>query len=444
MKTIFLSSFHALISRNILQTDILPILTEKDVRIVLLVPEPKLEYFKENFSGENVVVEAVSVPKKMFEGVIMLFAFGLFNIQNRIVRDWKRKNWWHLYIAAVIINNTLAHLPIMRVWLRKVASWYLVTDVLDPLIEKYKPSVVVTTDSFFREDRAICITAKHRGIKTVGMIRSWDNAGTKGVFLCNPDHITVPIPVLKEELVEIHRMRADIITVTGWPHYDSVQNAPHVSREEFFTAMGLDPRRKTILYGPAGEILYQHDREVLLMLKRLLDSGAFTVPVQFLVRFPPGDILDTTPIEGHPHFIIDKPGTNITERKKENEISAKDNAHLEDSLYHADLVLTLVSTLAIDGAVFNKPVVIIGFDAPGATEQSVSSFAVRLHFRKLLQSGLLPVPKNEVEFVETINAYLNDPTLHGEKRAEFVSRYAHVLDGKSALRVAECLLAPIS
>jgi len=442
MKTIFISCYHPHISRNVLEAGVLERIIASGTRVVVIVPPSKKAYFTEVLSFENVIVEAVAVPEKTFEQIILLFAFGLFNIQNRVVRDWKKKNT-ALYIAAHVINNTLAYIPGTRRLLRAIASRYLVTTVLDTLFKTYTPDLVVTTDSFYREDRAISITAKKRGVKTVAMIRSWDNATTKGIFLCDPDFITVPTQVLKDELIAIHHVPDDRITVTGWPHYDSVQTAPHTAREPFCASLGLDPKLKTILFAPGGEILYKHDRQVLMLLKRLLDSGAFVTPVQFLVRFPPGDVLDVSVIEGDQRFIIDKPGTAITARRKENEISKSDNAHLEDSLFHSDLVLTLVSTMAIDGAVFDKPVVILGFDVPGATEQSVRTFSVRLHFRKILGSGLLSVPQNEADFLAQINAYLSNPALDREKRAELVSRYAFALDGKSAERVANAILTKL-
>ena len=262
--------------------------------------------------------------------------------------------------------------------------------------------------------------------------------------MCSPDRIIVPTQVLKEELVSIHHVQPNIIAVTGWPHYDGALNPPTMSKDEFYVSMGLDPKRRTILYGPGGEILYKHDREILTVLKRLVDADAFSAPVQFLVRFPPGDVLDVSPIEGDPHFIIDKPGTNITGRKKESEISMNDQAHLENSLHHVDIVLTLVSTLAIDGTVFGKPVVILGYDVPGTTKQSVLTFSVRMHFRKFLASGLITVAKSEKEFVESINAYLNNPNFRTREREELISRYAYKIDGKSSERVAAVILEELA
>lgn len=438
MKTIMITCFHPHITRNVLQAGVLDRILETGVLVVLLVSPKKIEYFQTIFPDERVSVEGVTVPKKKIEGVIMLFAFALFNIQNRVVREWKERKVF-LYVMAVLINNTLAYIPFLRSWLRIFASQYLVTNAIDTLLEKYKPGLVITTDTFFREDRAISITAKQRGIKTVGMIRSWDNATTKGLFLCKPDLITVPNQALKDELISIHHVEESEIVVTGWPHYDSIQKGPYISREEFLTSIGLDPKRKTILYAPGGEILYKHDREVLAMLKCLVDTDAFSVPVQFLVRLPPSDVLDTSPVENHPNFFIDIPGTNITGRKKDSEISIEDQKHLENSLHHVDLVLTLVSTIALDGAFFGKPAVIIGFDAPGANTQSVETFATRLHFKKLLTSDLVEVPRSLSELVATIDANLIDPTLYKDKREKLIAQYAYKLDGKSAERVASAV-----
>ena len=58
MGTIFLTSFHPLISRNILMSG-LPAMLSKDRRVVVFVPAKKADYFRENFSGPNVIVEGV-------------------------------------------------------------------------------------------------------------------------------------------------------------------------------------------------------------------------------------------------------------------------------------------------------------------------------------------------------------------------------------------------
>ena len=61
MKTIFLTSFHVLIGRNILATDALRLLTDREIRIILIVPDYKKDYFEKQFGHTGVVVEGVPV-----------------------------------------------------------------------------------------------------------------------------------------------------------------------------------------------------------------------------------------------------------------------------------------------------------------------------------------------------------------------------------------------
>jgi hypothetical protein len=311
----------------------------------------------------------------------------------------------------------------------------------EALIDTYHPDLVFTTDSFNREDSVLLYAAKRKKVKTAGMIRSWDNATTKGVFLSPPQKVLVTNEVLKEEMVAIHHIPASSITVTGIPHYDAVSAPPSLSREAFAKQLGLDPKKKWILYAPGGKILYEHDAEILTLFKQLVDDGAFSSPVQFIVRFPPGDTLDTSVVANHPCFVIDDPGTNVTGRKKDSELGKSDQEHLHNSLKHADMVLTLASTIIIDGMVYGKPVVVFGFDPLPNLPDPIEKFTRYVHLRKLLGSGLVTVSKSKEEFVQDMNDALKDPARDKAKQTEVIRRYTLALDGKSGERVATAVLA---
>ena len=59
-QTIFITSFHPLIMRNILATPILDYLLEKNVRVVVFAPEKTKFYFEWEFESRGVIVESVS------------------------------------------------------------------------------------------------------------------------------------------------------------------------------------------------------------------------------------------------------------------------------------------------------------------------------------------------------------------------------------------------
>ena len=58
-KTIFITSFHVLVSRNILASPFFDLLKKDGWKIVVVMPEKKREYFEREFGGENVFIEGV-------------------------------------------------------------------------------------------------------------------------------------------------------------------------------------------------------------------------------------------------------------------------------------------------------------------------------------------------------------------------------------------------
>jgi len=404
------------------------------------VPEKKVAYFQESFGGRYVKIEGISVPKKPLEDFLQLVSLSVVGVENHIVRGWKTQKRYVRYYTARAVHTIFGRFFFLHKFFRFIARIYLHTKVFDLLFEAYKPDIVFTTDSFYREDRALLVEAKRKTIPTVGMIRSWDNTTTKGVLLAEPDHIIVPNGVLEEELVSIHHIPSDKITVTGIPHYDTTTTTGVISKEQFFKKTGLDPKKKIVFFSPGGSILYKHDGEVLALLKKHIDAGNFGYPVQVIVSFPPADTIDTSSIENDKNFIIIDNGSNVTGRKKDSELSIDDNKLINSNLYYSDVVVTLASTIAIDGMAFGKPVIIFGFDPQEGLPDRVEKFTKYKHLEKFLGSGLITISHNEDEFAQHINTYLKDPSYDKDKRERLVSRYVHKLDGCSSKRVADYLI----
>jgi len=440
MKTVLISCFHPLISRNILETDVLRYILRAHVRVVLLVPEKKKKYFLERFGSDTVSVEGIDVPRKRFEDFLYSLSMSFVDVHNHVVDDWRLRGRYAKYYFAHAFHVLCARFFLFHRLTRAVARWYLSADTFDRVFDTHTPDLVFATDLFDRSDRALILAAQRRGLGTLGMVRSWDNPTTKGVLMAVPDRVIVHNNILRDEMISIHRIPPNLITVTGIPHQDVVLKGPPQSRGEFFEEIGLNPQKQTILFAPCGRILYRHDAELLSMLKRLCDRGAFG-DVQFLVRCPPGDKVDTSAIEDDKRFVIDRPGTNLTGRRKENELSRTDNERLLNSLFHADVVMTVVSSIAIDGTICDRPVIIIGFDPPGASTDTVTKFSTNPHFKKFLDTGLVSVSHSEEELVALATLALREPDFNKESRDDLVRMYAYALDGRSGERVARAVLA---
>lgn len=444
-KTVIVTSYHPLISRNIISSDILPLLQKEGVRIVIIVHEKQKEYFQEHFANEHTIIEAVDPASHRSESFLRLISMGLVTPYNLFLRSlWKEGRY-----GKVLFARTIYYLFSKFFFVKKLFRWVVrkttYTNAFQAIFEKYNPDLVFATDLFFSDDIKLIEEAKRTGIKTIGMVRSWDNITTRGVLLAVPNTILVHNEVIKDEMIAYNRVPEDRIFIVGVPHYDEYITPPSISKEEFYKEMGLDIRKKTIFFAPGGRMQYKCDGEILKMFKELKDTNVFGYPVQYLVRQQPGDKMELNGFDPDkdPDIVIDTPGINLTGRKKSSEITKKDEEELKASLYYSDIVITLLSTIAIDSAVMNRPVIIIGFDPKGCSIDTVRKFTKYKHMKKFFGWGLLTISKSREEFIRDMSNYMENPQLHHEKRKALVQKYAYKVDGNSSERVAEVLLKEV-
>ena len=143
------------------------------------------------------------------------------------------------------------------------------------------------------------------------------------------------------------------------------------SREAFFRQIGADPSRKLITLTTTPRELYPHHDHVLRVLMRAMDDGAWREPAQVLVRLHPRDDRDAyAEFEGAPHVMIEKPfrSTVTAGDGLAVDITADNQRHLADTMRHSDVVVNVASTIAIEAAIFDTPVVNVSFDGETPSE----------------------------------------------------------------------------
>jgi hypothetical protein len=443
MRTIFITSYHSLIARNILYTDVLSILKNNNIRIVVLVHPQKTDYFRKIFLDENVEVVGVNPKHAGLDNFIYFISVCLISVENLFVRGLLKEGRHARFFFGHLIFQLFHRFFIIKKMLRFFSNKFMVGNEFADLFLKYNPSVIFSTDVYGPFDRKLVSQANREAILTIGMVRSWDNPTTKGVLLAVPDKIVVPNKALQEDLWQYNRIKSENIFISGIPHYDSYLKTPRISREDFFRKMGLDPSKKLILFAPAGALLYEHDGGILKSLQELNDFGKLCSPVQFLVRFHPGSKSNLSGFVKSDNFSFDEPGLDLIGVKKQRELTDDDNARLHAALCYSDIVMTVVSTIAIDGAVFNKPTIIVSFNPEGASDD-IKKFMRDFHFKKFVSLGCCKVANSESELATQINEYLTNPALDSEKRKRITEKYCYKLDGQSSERLAEFVLDSIN
>jgi CDP-glycerol glycerophosphotransferase (TagB/SpsB family) len=123
-------------------------------------------------------------------------------------------------------------------------------------------------------------------------------------------------------------------------------------------------------------------------------------------------------------------------------MSSDDLQHLLDTLYHSSLLVAYPTSLVVDIAIFDKPIINIGFETrqePDPYKRPTVYYGLT-HLQKPFSTGAIQVVKNQEELAEWINRYLADPALDREARKKLVDQQCWKLDGRSGERIAQAIL----
>ena len=444
MKTIFITVFQGTEFRNIIRTDIYKeLVANPDIRLVLFTDsETKKNYYKQEFNGPQVVYEVVESYKPHWTAP--LFSFLKFHLIRTSTIDLKRR--WQLvkgqnylgYFFKLTFNRFFAN-RFSRSLVR-LAARQLVNDFsFRRYFDQYQPDLVFLAHLFSDIETALLREAKRRAVVSVGLINSWDKLTARNMILLLPDKLLVHNLPAKRDAVNLADMPEQDITIVGIPHFDYHLNTKRSSLESFTKKAGLDSKKRFLVFCPAGKTFVSSDGAVLDLLDRALSDGSLPADLELIVRLPPNDTIDLRDTYQN-KIIIQSPGRRLSmKRGIDWDMNAEDFALLSDTLFHAALLVTYPSTIVIDAAVFDKPVINLNlkFTNHQSTDWIYTDFD---HCRALVKTGSLRVVQTKEELIYWIKTYLENPHLDKEGRAKIREEYCSFLDGRSGKRVAEFLL----
>jgi hypothetical protein len=450
-KTIFITIFQGTEAKNILRTDIYKNLAAReDIRLVFFVgSKEKAEYYKKEFFGLNIIYEIVK--PNVLSGLNKFFSNLSFSLLRTDTTGLRRKmdleidSNYTRYVYGFIFNKILA-----RSWIRKIArvlDYKLAkSSVFSEYFNKYNPSAVFLAHLFDDLEVNLLKEAKRRGVKTIGFINSWDKLTARNIIRVLPDELLVFNNIVKKESMSYADMPENKIEVVGIPQYDWHINYKPLSRKDFFGRKNLDLNKKLIVYAPMGKAYSDSDWEIIDLLQNSIEDGKIKNS-QLLVRFQPNDFVDKEEIEKRRWLIYDMPGIRFSkDRGVDWDMSFEDIKGLTDTLANTDLFICYASSMSIDAAVFDKPIINIDFEI-GSKKPMIKSpthFYKMSHYQKAVKTGGICYPKSEVDFIDCVNSYLNDPGINRLGRKRLVSEQCWRLDGKSGERVANFILSYIN
>lgn len=448
VKTVLITIFQAVEAKNILRTNVIRrLLVEPDVQVICLtrLTERAAHYQKEIPHARIRYAVYAASPSGFWERVFSVLKFHLIRTATT---DLKRRMYRSRGIGVMVywlgraVNRVLARRPV-----RTLARFFDARLVREPeavaLLKKLRPDAVFAAHLFDDAEIAILREAKRLGIPSVGFINSWDKLTARSAIRLLPDRLIVFNNIVKQEAIVHADIPEEKIAVSGIPQYDQYVSDTPVSREEFCRANGLDPAKSIILFAPMGRAFSDSDWEVIDLLHEITGAGSLVKSVELFVRFQPNDFFEEREITKRPWLKYAYPGTRFgTARGGDWDMSFAELRNLTATLAHSALLVCYASSMSVDAAHFDKPVININFELKPASSlaKSPTQYYATEHYANVLATGGVKLVESPEELLQWINRYLTDPSLDREGRLRLVREQCGVTDGRAGERIAEAIL----
>ncbi len=455
MRTILIMLSRGIVARNILRTGILGILlARQDVRIVLLVPPNIPDYFRKDFDHPRIVLEESEevryglFHRKIFSPFYQKLVYTetakfFMKYGGRIPKGNKNPVGAFLgHIGASVISR----LPFLKPVFRRLEIVLFPYRGFDRFFTKYKPDLVVSTIVKSKRDIAILKAAKRFGVPHISMARSWDNLD-RILIAVRPQKIIVQNEVMRDLAERLHGIPRKDVFVSGFPQFDLYNDKRFMlTRQEFLSALGLDPARKVIFFASEGVWAPHGDRVVQEIIARM-ESGGFAAPVSLVIRPHYSDRADDGSSRydrfvGTPNVFVDRNQRMLRFFVDRWDASHEEMVHLMNELAHAAVLVTYATTLAIEAAIFDTPVVNIAFRFPDEPEDGpfFGMYYRSSHYSNIVATGGVELAGSMDELVRMIDdAMMHRERLRAERRV-IIDRLAFGNDGKSGERVGRFIL----
>lgn len=436
MTHIAITSFHPLISRNIFAAGLLERLAKNpDIRVTVFVPQAKKDFFEAEFASPRVRFVGINQIFGWRDRMLRFVALAGLATRTMAIKRRTEMKGSGAWMARLIDGEQW-----LRILLRKASVRLLIRGDAERILHDHAPALLFAGDVQNDTDVFFMAAARRLKIPIVGMVRSWDNLTSKGLLRILPDFLVVHNEVEAAEAETYHGMPRDRIRIIGVPHYDRYINHPSASREEFFRSIGAPFSKRLILFAPVGD-RYLSPNHTDLVVVELLDQ---TLPpdCHILVRLPPTDTVKSIEEYRSSRVTIERP-TRRFKTLRNAELSPEDDRHLADTLFWSDLVISGPSTMCVDAAVFDKPVILVGFDTHGENRpysESIRRYYDYDHFRPILASGGVRYAATPKDFTDAARSYLADPRQDQEGRKRILEEQCGGNNGMATQRLVDILL----
>ncbi|MGA9396619.1 MAG: hypothetical protein WBV22_00040 [Anaerolineaceae bacterium] len=469
-KRIWISADHGMAIIYFLQSGLITSLLGAGVEVILLTDDSLVDKIKTSFNHKGMLVEGLlfhqareyekyrQEPQWWLNFIRRVGSSNKINVEaqdsyiRQVAVEESNRRRLFMPLAWLIIAGMRISKPV-RMVIRKLQTRYTPA-YYDALFNRLPPDLVIASTPGWRYDRYLLRAATRRGIPTAAAIIGWDPPSSYGLPGADVDYITCWSENQKKELVNGSDWLPERVNVGGVPAYDGYFKKNWViPRDEYFRMHGLDKKRKLITYA-ASFVSFSPNLQNVQALVDLINQDGLIEPAQLLVRLHPNHFWNyplyqqeadaiRNMAKKYPHIHVVEP---VPLGGELGYYSGEDMPEKSSMMAYSDVFTTVYSTMVVEAAIHDRPIVSICIDQPGGWNtprkyslalSKIGKWPTHERFR---DSGAGMVATDAEGLRVAINRYLKDGQTDKIERKQFVKQECTIMDGSAGKRTAEFFL----
>jgi len=451
--------------KYILQTAILDNLKNQFDQVVLITPNSKDKEFVSLYKDNNVFIEESNykiIEKFQNRKINRFFVatrrfiypkdcdFGTLDLkekfQNKTIKHKKFSkklfSYLSLYLAKILRKSIT-----LRNYFLKLELLFYPSDLHNELYVKYKPDLVLVQDLGTIEKTNYHM---HEGrvnkVPIIALILSWDNLTAKGVGALKPDYSFVWNERMRYELESYHEIDEESIFVNGNPVFDD-----HFSLLSKKNKDSIKKAEKIVLYATGSPGWFKDIAKSLQPLLEANSQGRIHSRVKFIVRMHPIFLMRSEQNEIFQKEVdelnalaerflgdIELHYPELHKRKEGYEFKNQDILHYLNLLNGCDLLLTNFSTAMLEAAIFDKPIINIGYDSIRQINLKTQiACTAENHIKHVMEYNFSDIAKTEEEAIDLINMYFDNQDFKSNERKKLRDNYCGVNAGIASKNIVD-------
>ena len=287
----------------------------------------------------------------------------------------------------------------------------------EAILQKVNPDIVFNTSHVHNLlSLDLMYAVKKLNIKSAAFLFSWDNLTSQGRIIPNYDFYFAWNEKIKNDLLKLYpTISENNVFVTGTTQFDFHFNEEFIeSKEKLYHFLEIPLHKKIVLYSTGMAYYTPKEHIIVKEIEKVLckiDSD-----LQLVVRiYAKDDNTEYFKLRDENSSIIIPDHFWVLNHLTP---TIKDIRLFNSLINHCFLGINVASTVSLDLAILNKPVINIAFNPPGENVypndyKKIYEFD---HYKPIIASGAISLAENLEQLESQIKTYLNDLNFKVEER----------------------------